>query len=98
MKKLIKSLILTSLVAFPLLFISMTASATTISVTGTVEKAGESYVLLTANDVYVLGGNQIPAEVIGMEIVVTGTVETKNKVKVIDLYIFDKIEPKLKKT
>lgn len=99
MKKLIKKSIATYFIAFSLIFISMTASAAiTISVTGTVEKAGERYVLLTVNDVYVLGGDQIPAEIIGMEITVTGTVETINKVKVIDSYIYDKVEPKPKKT
>lgn len=96
MKRLIIISITTFLLTFSLIFICMTASATTVSVTGTVEKKAGTYVLLTTNDVYVLGGNQIPADVIGKEIVVTGKVETKNNVKVMDLYIYDKIEPKLK--
>lgn len=98
MKRLKKTSTAISLIAFSLIFISMAASAATISVTGTVEKAGGRYVLLTVNDVYVLGGDQIPAEIIGMEITVTGTVETINKVKVISLYIYDKVEPKSSKT
>lgn len=98
MKRLIKTLIATSLIAFSLICIGMTASATTISVTGTVEKAGGRYVLLTVNDVYVLAGDQIPAEIIGMEITVTGTVETENDIKVMDLYIYDTVEPGFKKT
>jgi hypothetical protein len=99
MKKSIKISIATSLIAFSLISIGMAASAvTTVSITGTVEKAGGKYVLLTVNDVYVLGGEQIPAEIIGKEITVTGTVEMINKVKVIDRYIYDKIEPRPKKT
>lgn len=94
MKRLSKILIAASLIAFSTIFISMTASAAIICITGTVEKAGESYVLLTANDVYVLGGDQIPAEIIGTEIIVTGTVVIKNDVKVMDLYIFDALDPK----
>lgn len=98
MKRSIKASIATSLIVFSLILIIATASATTISITGTVEKAGGRYVLLTVNDVYVLGGDNISAEIIGMEITVTGRVETINEVKVMNVYIYDKVEPKPRKT
>ena len=98
MKRSIKASIATSLIVFSLILIIATASATTISITGTVEKAGGRYVLLTVNDAYVLGGDNIPAEIIGMEITVTGRVETINEVKVMNVYIYDKVEPKPRKT
>ncbi len=98
MKRLIKASIAASLIALSLLFVTMTASATTVNVTGIVEVRGGRFVLLTVNDVYVLGGDQIPADIIGKEIVVTGSVEMKNQIKVINVFIYDKVDPKLKKS
>jgi hypothetical protein len=91
MKKGINRVIFAPVIAF-FLMLSMVAHAATTNVTGYVEIKGGKYVLLTTNDVYVLEGDEVSSQMIGKEIVVTGSVETKNEVKIISVYIYDEIK------
>lgn len=76
------------------LFVAATGFGATQDITGTVEQKGEIVVLFTPDETYVLKGSEMLPEMIGKKVKVTGTIEEKDRVKVLTVSGFEEANEK----